>query len=450
MVKPNFSRTLIAILLSCQCLAGSLLAAEPTPGSKLSVSQTRPEEAGDPLRDPLHLWFVEQDKLLDDILVRLSRIEYLVKEIHRLIVALPVIAAPSASLGDPPSDTAASAPHSAASMTTAAISPPPAPPAPGIAVAPVISIATPAAVKSAPSGVFGFFERWGTELAGIGLLALVLMIGARHRRAKQIKPADKPSATPAKPSTVTPATLASPATLATPATREPAFLDDADENLPAPPSRQAPAARHKTASRVPESVSTAAPANTPAPAPKPVHAEKATPPSMAAKEDSGIQRAGATGPSKGQADQALELAEIMLSMGLGHGAAQTLTEQIRSEPKDALSHWLKLLQIYRSSGQQDEFEKSAEELRLHFNVQPEDWQARAEALRSLEDYPHIATRLTELWDRPASLVYLNNLLSDNRGGARSGFPLSVAEEMLLLSAMLKAYGVVPEADSEMG
>ncbi len=143
-------------------------------------------------------------------------------------------------------------------------------------------------------------------------------------------------------------------------------------------------------------------------------------------------------------DQALELAEIMLSMGLGHGATQTLTEQIRNEPKQALRHWLKLLDIYRRNGQQDEFERSAEELRLHFNVRPEDWHAQPGVTQSLENFPHIAKRLTELWGKPDCLVYMQNLLDDNRGGARSGFPQSVAEELLMLTAVMReAYGFLP-------
>ncbi len=128
----------------------------------------------------------------------------------------------------------------------------------------------------------------------------------------------------------------------------------------------------------------------------------------------------------------------MLSMGLGHGAAQTLVEQIGREPKQALAQWLKLLEIYRQNGQQVEFERSAEELRQHFNVQPVDWQAQPGLQRSLEDYPHIAARTVELWRKPACLTYLQNLLDENRGGARAGFPQSVAEELLLLTALLKA------------
>lgn len=142
-------------------------------------------------------------------------------------------------------------------------------------------------------------------------------------------------------------------------------------------------------------------------------------------------------PSVDQSDQALELAEIMLSMGLGHGATQTLAEQIRSEPKQALRHWLKLLDIYRKNGQQEEFERSAEELRQHFNVRSEDWQAQTGTRQSLEDFPHIARRLVELWGTADCLVYMRNLLDDNRGGARTGFPQSVAEELLLLTAVLR-------------
>ena len=45
--------------------------------------------------------------------------------------------------------------------------------------------------------------------------------------------------------------------------------------------------------------------------------------------------------------QSIELAEIMVSMGLAQGAADALTERIRVNPKRALYHWLKLLEVYR-------------------------------------------------------------------------------------------------------
>lgn len=137
-------------------------------------------------------------------------------------------------------------------------------------------------------------------------------------------------------------------------------------------------------------------------------------------------------------DQALELAEIMLSMGLGHGAAQTLVEQIQRQPKQGLRHWLKLLEIYRRNGQQAEFERSAEELRRYFNVRPEDWRAPTGSRGpSIEDFPHIVDRLVALWGKPQCRDYIEHLLLDNRGGTRTGFPQAVAEELLLLSGIAR-------------
>jgi len=218
----------------------------------------------------------------------------------------------------------------------------------------------------------------------------------------------------------------------------------------APASQPAkPALEKRAAAAVPA----AAPAPT-APAPKPVEAPPPPrfelpslqpEPGPAPSRPAPLEPAPSIEPAAStQGDQALELAEIMLSMGLGHGATQTLTEQIRNEPKQALRHWLKLLDIYRKNGQQEEFERSAEELRLHFNVRPEDWHAQPGVTQSLENFPHIAKRLTELWGKPDCLVYMQNLLDDNRGGARSGFPQSVAEELLMLTAvMCEAYGFLP-------
>ncbi|HZV53371.1 MAG TPA: hypothetical protein VFF82_00405, partial [Rhodocyclaceae bacterium] len=66
---------------------------------------------------------------------------------------------------------------------------------------------------------------------------------------------------------------------------------------------------------------------------------------------------------------AIELANIMTSMGLAESAAQTLVEHIRENPRQSLGHWLKLLELHRLNGNRTEFERSANEMRQHFNVQ---------------------------------------------------------------------------------
>lgn len=133
---------------------------------------------------------------------------------------------------------------------------------------------------------------------------------------------------------------------------------------------------------------------------------------------------------------AIELANIMTSMGLADSAAQTLVEHIRENPRESLPQWLKLLEIHRQSGNRTEFERSAAELRQHFNVQPEDWNAPVQQGRSsLESYPHIRAMVVKLWRTPEGINLLRTLLLDNREGTRNGFSLAVAEEILLLIAI---------------
>jgi hypothetical protein len=136
------------------------------------------------------------------------------------------------------------------------------------------------------------------------------------------------------------------------------------------------------------------------------------------------------------ATAAIELANIMTSMGLGQSAAQTLVEHIRDNPRQSLHQWLKLLEIHRMNGNRLEFEKHAGEVKLHFNVQPDEWDVSAAKVRaSLEDYPHIRSQLVKLWRKPQAVPILQALLMDNREGTRAGFPQTVAEEILLLLAI---------------
>jgi hypothetical protein len=135
----------------------------------------------------------------------------------------------------------------------------------------------------------------------------------------------------------------------------------------------------------------------------------------------------------------LQLAEIMLSMGLEQGAAQALLEYTEANPRQAVYHWLKLLGIYRKRGLQQEFLATAAKLRQHFNVQAEDWErSGTDEVPTLEKFSRVADQAQQLWSQPAEcLSYLRHLLEDNRDGARAGFPQAVAEEILLLIEILK-------------
>ncbi len=142
---------------------------------------------------------------------------------------------------------------------------------------------------------------------------------------------------------------------------------------------------------------------------------------------------------KKNVEPTLQLAEIMLSMGLEQGAAQSLVEYADANPKHAIHHMLKLLGIYRKRGQHREFQEAAEKLRKNFNIQAEDWATDENAeTPSLEGFSRVSQHVQSVWNQPEECAdYLRHLIEDNRDGARAGFPQSVAEEILLLLDILK-------------
>jgi hypothetical protein len=138
-----------------------------------------------------------------------------------------------------------------------------------------------------------------------------------------------------------------------------------------------------------------------------------------------------------EAAAAIELVNIMTSMGLAQGAAQTLVDHIRAKPRQSLHHWLKLFELYRLNDDRDSFERTAQELREYYNVRPAAWvrEPRRGESSAIEIYPHIRAQLIQRWRETDCAKFLRTLLTDNRNGTRAGFPLTVAEEILLLIAV---------------
>jgi LPXTG-motif cell wall-anchored protein len=147
---------------------------------------------------------------------------------------------------------------------------------------------------------------------------------------------------------------------------------------------------------------------------------------------------------------AVELADIMMSFGRVQGAAETLAEFIRGNPREAVTPWLKLLEVYRAAGLRAEFDAIAGELNKTFNVSKVNWdnyQSLRASRMSLEELPHISETLQKSWRTTACQRYLQQLLRDNRDGTRVGFPFTVIDEVLTLSAILEEeLGPCPRPD----
>lgn len=138
-------------------------------------------------------------------------------------------------------------------------------------------------------------------------------------------------------------------------------------------------------------------------------------------------------------ESAVELADIMMSFGRVQGAAQTLADFIRHNPKQGVAPWIKLLDVYKAAGMRGEFDALTRQLNGTFNVKVVAWDefdmVRL-AAETLESMPHIVERLAMIWPSRTAQVYLHELLRDNRDGTRQGFPIAVVDEILCLLSVL--------------
>lgn len=139
-------------------------------------------------------------------------------------------------------------------------------------------------------------------------------------------------------------------------------------------------------------------------------------------------------------DSAVELAEIMMSFGRIQGAAETLAEYIRTNPRQAVRPWVKLLEVYKAANLRAEFDALALKLNQTFNVIAVNWEEFDKVKQindSIEQMPHILQALTRIWPTREAQAYLYKLLRDNRDGTRRGFPLGPLDDLLMLSGVLE-------------
>jgi hypothetical protein len=348
---------------------------------------------------------VSEERILDEIMGRMGRIESTTADIRSLIEAMPdAQAAPLTATAAP---TSTPAPANAAIATVAAT-----------CVAPVMASADEALSDDDNATAFPVEIVAG----GSALAALLLGLLLGRRRSTAAVAGQAPVDGLSKPSQ---------------SAKETSANKTASEPVWQPRNRIAP--DHKTTAGAASAAAQAASAALTGSAASLAAARAITLAQAKAAPAGSTQTSDGLDIDSRAFDPTLELAEIMMSMGLAGGAAQALDEYIRSNPRAALEHWLKLLDIYRLDGHRSDFEKTARELRQNFNIRAGDWLKSGAKQPSLEDFPRVRDQVVALWASPSECVsYLTDLLEDNREGMRVGFPQSAAEDILLLIALQKA------------
>ncbi len=154
------------------------------------------------------------------------------------------------------------------------------------------------------------------------------------------------------------------------------------------------------------------------------------------------QQAQAAKEVEARLDSTLAEAKLLMSISRHQDAIAHLKLTIESQPKASINHWLYLLEIFRKLNLKDDFEAYAKGLHDIYNVMTPVWYETEISIvvpQSLEEFPHIIEKLCSVWPGELATVYLRGLITDNRGGDRTGFGKAVLNEILMLVAVLDTH-----------
>ena len=100
--------------------------------------------------------------------------------------------------------------------------------------------------------------------------------------------------------------------------------------------------------------------------------------------------------------------------------------------------WLKICDQYRDCNDHANYEATRKKIRQLFNVRVYAWDQDFQSTeRNLNDFPHIAKKILELWQGDEVSTYLERLLSNTRIGARSGFDRVLYQQLEALFLLTK-------------
>lgn len=153
-----------------------------------------------------------------------------------------------------------------------------------------------------------------------------------------------------------------------------------------------------------------------------------------------------------QAFSVLDHADVFLFHGRAVLAIQLLQNYLVERPKQSVTIWLFLLDLLAKEKLKDQYEETAAECRLHYNVNiPAFSLSETESTESLEDFPRLVQGLCDVWNSPKALIYLDDLIYNNRPTPRAGLPRNLIEELVILKAITQDHFspvIVPPLDDK--
>jgi len=132
-------------------------------------------------------------------------------------------------------------------------------------------------------------------------------------------------------------------------------------------------------------------------------------------------------------DNILESADVFIEHGRPSLAIQLLQNHLSDFPTESPKTWLKLLNLLATEGSATEYDNAVAECKHFFNIKmPSFVKATTPDESSIEDFPHIVSRLEDVWGSQFAVGFLSDLIYNQYAQPREGFERGTFEELFLL------------------
>jgi hypothetical protein len=134
----------------------------------------------------------------------------------------------------------------------------------------------------------------------------------------------------------------------------------------------------------------------------------------------------------------MEDADVFIEHGRPVLAIQLLQNHLIDSPSESPATWLKLLNLLSKEGTETEYDSAVAECNKHFNIKAAKYGNRsASDETSIEDYPHIVSRLEGVWGSPYAIGFLNDLIFNKRSQPREGLDQGAFNDLFFLKNIAK-------------
>ncbi len=134
----------------------------------------------------------------------------------------------------------------------------------------------------------------------------------------------------------------------------------------------------------------------------------------------------------------IEDADVFIEHGRPALAIQLLQNHLSESPSESPAIWLKLLNLLSKEGSETEYDLAVVECNKHFNIKAAKFSSHSDSNgSSIEDYPHIVTRLEGVWGSPYAVGFLNDLIFNKRSQPREGLDQGAFNDLFFLKNIAK-------------